>query len=106
MSEDLFANRDEPEDHWLHREAVKKLTAVYASRIFVQPVGQGMVRLSFGEALDDDDPIYHTSIVMTATNAAQFAELIYSTSQAILAPPPIYAPPSPSDPSAPVTNGN
>lgn len=70
---------------WMDREAVKKLTGTYANRIFVQHLGEQMLRLNFGEVLDPDDPTYHTALVLSAANAKLFADLIYRQANAALA---------------------
>jgi hypothetical protein len=64
------------DDLWMDQEAAKKLTGIYTNRVFVQPLGDGLVRVNFGEVLDESEPTYHTALVMTAINAAAFAELI------------------------------
>ncbi len=44
-----------------------------------------MLRLTFGELLDDQ-PRYHSAITITAQNAAEFAVLIYKFAEAAIAP--------------------
>ncbi|HEX4694978.1 hypothetical protein [Sphingomonas sp.] len=68
---------DPDDDSWMDREAAKKLNGLYANRVYVQPLGSGMVRINFGEIIDADDPSYHSAIVVTAEQATQFGELIY-----------------------------
>ena len=77
---------------WQDLEAVKKLTGQFVNRIFVQHMGDGMLRLNFGEVLDADDPTYHTALVISAANAMSFAELIYGMAQQAIAPPPSFKP--------------
>jgi hypothetical protein len=64
-------------DNWLETEAVKKLNGQFTNRLFVQHLGDGLLRLNFGDVQDSSDPSYHTALVITAANAIQFAELIY-----------------------------
>lgn len=63
-------------DYWEEREAAKRLNALYTHNIYVHPIGGGMVRINFGASLDEE-PSYHTALVMTAENARDFACLIY-----------------------------
>jgi hypothetical protein len=79
VSDDLF---NDPSDLWLDVEASKKNVGQFANRIFVQPLGNGMVRINLGEVLDDD-PSYHTAIVVTAEQGMQFASLIHSISNKV-----------------------
>lgn len=65
----------EADDTWMHIEEVKKLRSAYANQIFVQPLGDSNIRVNFGEVLDDE-PRYHTALVLSASNALQFAQLI------------------------------
>lgn len=69
---------------WEHNEAAKKVAAQYANRIFVQPLAEGTVRISFGEMTDSIDPIYHTSIVATPEIAIEFAEVIHRVARQML----------------------
>ena len=80
MSHDLFADS---EDNWEDREASKKNDGKFANRIYVQPLGNGMVRVNFGEVLDEF-PSYHTAIVMTAANAVEFAGLMQNVGAAVM----------------------
>lgn len=64
-------------DTWLNAEAVKKLNGQFANRLFVQHLGDGLLRLNFGDVMDESEPAYHTAIVVTAANAISIAELIY-----------------------------
>lgn len=83
--EDGWIDEADPyEISWLDLEATKKIHGIFANRIYVQPLGDGMVRLNFGEVLDNDDPTYHTALVMTASQAESFARLIHKVSLAIL----------------------
>ena len=79
-------------DNWEHVDAIKKLTAAYVNQLFIQPLGDGNLRLNFGEALDEE-PRYHTAIVISAANAKSFAELIHrwavDTLAPSLVPPPV-----------------
>lgn len=80
-----------PEDYtpdWLDTDAAKKNNGIFTNRIFVQHLGEGMLRLNFGEILAADDPSYHTALVISAANAVTFAELIYRMGNAALTPPP------------------
>lgn len=81
MSHDLF---DQTEDNWEDREASKKIDGKFANRVYVQPLGNGMVRVNFGEVLDEY-PSYHTAVVMTASDALRFAGLIHSVSDSVMA---------------------
>lgn len=78
---DLFEDVENP---WADQEAVKRITGLYTNRIFVQHLGDGMLRLNFGEILDPDDPSYHTALVISAGNAKAFAELIVRQANAAL----------------------
>ena len=71
-------------DLWEHNDAAKKVPAQYANRIFVQPLGEGMVRISMGEMNETIDPIYHTSIVATPELAMEFAEVIHRVAGQLL----------------------
>lgn len=69
---------DDIEDNfWEDREAAKAIAAKFSNRIYVQPIGQGMVRIAFGEILDSS-PSYHTVVVVTAAQALDFANVIYN----------------------------
>ena len=75
---------DEPvEDYWEDREAAKKINGIYANRIFVQPLGDGMVRINLGEVIDEDRS-YHTAAVVTAHQAVAFAQIIYSIATSVI----------------------
>lgn len=80
------AQSSEPYDDWFDREAAKKINGVYANRIFVQPTTDGLLRLNFGE-IYDDDPTYHTAIILSAANAESFARLIHGMAVTLLMPP-------------------
>jgi hypothetical protein len=84
---------DQDYDTWEHREASKKLTAVHTNQVFVQPMADGLLRVSFGEVLDDEAQ-YHTALIMTARNALLFGDLIARTAAAMLNPPPIVQAPT------------
>lgn len=75
---------DEDTDLWEHSEAAKKITAQYANRIFSQPLGEGMVRITFGEMTETIDPVYHTSIVVTPELALEFAEVIHRVASTVI----------------------
>lgn len=85
----MATDPDDVNDYWMEREAAKKINALFANRIYVQPIATGMVRLNFGEMLDEYDPTYHTAIVLTAEEAVSFAVLIHRIGTALLSPPPI-----------------
>jgi hypothetical protein len=93
-------NMNEPADeqelsfdpNWEDTEASKKLTGVFANRIYVQHLGEGMLRLNFGEVLDPHDPTYHTALVISGANAKLFAELIYRMGDAAITPQKMPAP--------------
>jgi hypothetical protein len=68
---------DDYDPYWEDRDASKANKGVFANRIYVQPLGNGMVRINFGEVLDDQ-PTYHTAIVVTAEQAVGFAQVIYN----------------------------
>lgn len=70
-------------DLWEHSEAAKKLNALYANRIYVQPLPEGAVRINFGETMDAD-PSYHTAIVATPHQALDFASVIFRIAQAMI----------------------
>lgn len=78
-------SNDEPmeQDFWEDTFAAKKLNGIYSNRIYAQPLGDGMVRINFGEILDDE-PRYHTAIVATAAQVKAFAQLMFNVSQAVL----------------------
>lgn len=80
-----MASQHQEDDLWEHNEAAKRITAQYANRIFVQPLGEGTVRISFGEMTDSVDPIYHTSIVATPELAMQFAEVMHQVARDLVA---------------------
>lgn len=62
---------------WLNADAAKKLSGQFSNRLFAQHLGDGLLRLNFGDVMDPDEPTYHTALVITAANAVQFAQLIY-----------------------------
>jgi len=70
-------------DFWEHTEAAKKLNALYTNRIYVQPLGEGIVRINFGETMDAE-PSYHTAIAATPEQAIEFASLIYRVANTML----------------------
>ena len=70
---------------WEEREAAKKNTGLFTNRVFAQPLGDGLVRVNFGEVIDTE-PSYHTAIVITAANAVAFGELIYRMGIALTPP--------------------
>ncbi len=78
-------------EHFEHVEAVKKLNAIYTNQVFVQPLGDGNIRINFGETLDEE-PRYHTSVVVSAANALDFANLVARMANSILSPPPVFTP--------------
>jgi len=86
-------NRTDPIDYWEEREAAKKVNGLYANHVYVQPLGQGMVRVNFGEVLDEE-PRYHTAVVLTPENARDFAILMYQIAVR-LAPEPELSPEQP-----------
>ena len=88
------AEADVDWDTWLNSEAVKKLNGQFTNRLFVQHLGDGLIRLNFGDVMDAQEPTYHTAIVLTASNAMQFAELIYRMASAAI-PPPVVTVPAP-----------
>ncbi len=69
--------------YWEDREATKKIDGKFANRIYVQPVGDGMVRINLGEVLDDE-PSYHTAVVVTAERAVDFAKLLQRVAEEIV----------------------
>lgn len=71
-----MASQADDDDLYLHAEAVKKVTALYANRIFAQPMAEGMVRVSFGEMSDTFDPSYHSAIALTPELALEFADVV------------------------------
>ena len=91
-------------DNWEHIDAIKKLTAVYVNQLFIQPLGDGNLRLNFGEALDDE-PRYHTAIVISAENAKLFSELVYRWAVDTITPPVITPPTIQAVPTEPVNGG-
>ena len=93
------------EDTWMDQEAVKKLNGLFVNRIYVQHLGDQMMRLNFGEVLDPDDPSYHTALVISAANAKAFAELIFQHANAALAPPVITVTPTPIPPTEDAADG-
>lgn len=105
MASEQPVEPEEEQDFWFENEAAKKLNGLYANRIYVQPLGEGMVRINFGEVLDEDSS-YHTAIVVTAQQAKQFAQVIFNVATAVVereyvpVPPPIPAAPAPTNTSA------
>lgn len=87
VAEQAQVEADTEYDTWLDTEAAKKLNGQFTNRIFVQHLGDGLIRLNFGDVLDVEEPSYHTAIVLTANNAVQFAELIYRMGNAAMPPP-------------------
>jgi len=79
----LALDEDGPQDLWEDIEEAKKINGTFANRIFVQPLGNGMVRINFGEVLDEF-PSYHTAIVVRADQAAGFAQVIYNISTGVI----------------------
>jgi hypothetical protein len=73
------------DDDWEHIEAAKKIDAIFANQVFVQPLGDGLLRLNFGEVLDDQ-PRYHSAIVISARNGLALADLIDRIARATLTP--------------------
>ncbi|OYW47088.1 MAG: hypothetical protein B7Z08_07560 [Sphingomonadales bacterium 32-68-7] len=71
-----MASQDEPDDLYLHAEAAKKLNALYANRLFVQPLGEGLIRLNLGE-FHDWEPTYHSASVMTPEMALELATVLH-----------------------------
>jgi hypothetical protein len=72
------------DDLWEHQEASKKLTALYANRIFAQPLGEGVLRVNFGEMTETIDPSYHSAIVVTPELALEFADVIFRVATELL----------------------
>jgi hypothetical protein len=56
------------------QEKVKQLRALFATRIFVQPLGE-QLRISFGDRVSDET-VWHTSIVVPLAEALQYGELL------------------------------
>lgn len=55
----------------------RKLRGLFTDRIYVQQHGDGMhLRINFGEIVGGDAE-YHTAIVVTSSDALEFAELIH-----------------------------
>jgi hypothetical protein len=73
-----------PDEYWEQRDASKKNPGLYTNQIYVQHLGEGLLRLSFGEVLDDE-PRYHSALVLTAHNAYAFGELMMRMAQAAAA---------------------
>ncbi len=73
----------EEQDFWQEIEAAKKINGLFANRIYVQPLGDGMVRINLGEVLDEETS-YHSAVVVTALQAKQFAQVIFNVASAIL----------------------
>lgn len=78
---------DDPQDYWLETEAAKKIQGLFANQVYVQHLGSGLLRVNFGEVLDED-PRFHSAIVLTAENAYAFGALMQRMAQAAVAPPP------------------
>lgn len=76
--------QDDSDDLWIHDEAAKKVNALYANRLFAQPLNEGVIRISFGEMSDNIDPKYHSAIVVTPEMAVDFAEVIHRVAQAAI----------------------
>lgn len=73
----------EEQDFWYEMEAAKKINGLFANRIYVQPLGEGLVRINFGEVLDAD-PSYHSAVVVTALQAKQFAQVIFNVATSVV----------------------
>ena len=93
-------------DDWENREAARRINALFANQVFVQPVGDGMLRINFGQVLTDEEPSYHSAVVISGQNAVAFGELIYRYGRILTAPPqPSAFPPGSPVPSAGSDNG-
>lgn len=97
-----------PNEDWDHKDAASKITATFANQAFVQPLGDGLIRISFGETFPDELEVrYHTSVVMSARNALELAQIMYRFSAPIVAPTPIVETQVPSSaPPAAADDGN
>jgi hypothetical protein len=87
------AAEDQYNDDWEHRDAARKISALFANQVYVQPVGDGMLRINFGQVLSDDEPSYHTAVVVSARNAVAAGELLYRYGQSLLPLEPVVSPP-------------
>jgi hypothetical protein len=77
--------------NWPHLEEIKKLRASYANQVFVQPMGDGNLRLNFGETLDEES-LYHTAVVLSYGNAIELSSLIQRMVAAAYGAPPVFQP--------------
>ncbi len=69
----------------LTREAAAKAQPMFANRIYALPLGEGLVRFSFGETLLAEEAAFHTSIVTTPERALEFADIIARVANATIA---------------------
>lgn len=57
--------------------SARKLRGLFTDRIYIQPHGDGMhLRINFGEVVGGAAE-YHTAIVVSSTEAVEFAELMH-----------------------------
>lgn len=68
------------DERWEAGEASKKLNALFANRIFVQPDGLHL-RITFGERVGDEG-VFHTSVVVPNADALEFGRLILQMAEA------------------------
>lgn len=94
IDQEIAREDDIPDDYWEETEAAKKLNAIFANQVYVQHLGSSLLRINLGESLDEE-PRYHTAIVMTAANAYQFGALLMRMAEATLPKPEVIVPPPP-----------
>lgn len=109
--DDSNTSQLDPTEGWdvdyTHRDASSKVTATFASQAFVQPLADGLIRISFGETFPDELEVkYHTSVVMSARNALELAQIMYRFSAPVVAPRPIVETQMPSAAPPPPDDGN
>jgi hypothetical protein len=71
----------------IDREASKSVAPLYASRVFVQDIGAGLLRVSVGEMLNEEIR-YHAAFVVTAGTAMELAAIMARLAYPILNPQP------------------
>jgi hypothetical protein len=94
---DQPATEETPFDEWEHRDAAKKVSAIYANQVYIQPMAEGLIRVNFGEVMDED-PSYHTAIVLTPANCLLFSDLMARMATAVLKQTSVVTPTEPAEP--------
>ena len=89
-----IADGEDFDVYWEDREASKGVNGIYTNRVFVYQTNDGLLRINFGEMVDDA-PRYHTAIVVSPTNAVIFAQLMHQVASPMIQPPPLEGGPEP-----------